>query len=192
MNTRQRPTIHYTELAPAEPGSVLAAEWETYRREVGRLLAEGHEGKWVLIKGDEVIGLFDSQQQALAAGSERFLLQPKLVHHVLSREPVLRYFPRYNWKYDPPHAIHYTKLAPAAPRSVLAVEWETYRREVGRLIAEGHEGKWVLIKGEEIIGVFDSQEQAHDIGSARFLLQPKFIHRVLSHEPVLVISPRYI
>src|SRR5436190_17712346 len=109
----------------------------------------------MLIKGEEIIGLFDSEEQALTVGSQRFLLQPKLVHQVLAREPVLMYFPRYNWTTpDSPHAIHYTQLAPAAPDSPLAAEWEVYRREVGRLIEEGQEGKWVLIKGEEIIGLF--------------------------------------
>jgi hypothetical protein len=192
MDARERPTIHYSELGPAAPDSPLAVEWEFYRREVGRLIEEGHEGKWVLIKGEEVIGIFDSKEQALAVGSERFLLQPKLVHQVLSREPLLVYFPRYNWKTDSPHAIHYTQLAPAAPDSPLATEWEFYRREVGRLIEEGHEGKWVLIKGEEIIGIFDSKEQALAVGSERFLLQSKLVHQVRTREPVLVITPRYI
>jgi hypothetical protein len=193
MNARERPTIHFSELAPAAANSPLAVEWETYRREVGHLIEEGHEGKWVLIKGEEIIGLFDSEEQAFDAGSERFLLQPKLIHHVLTREPVLRYFPRYNWTTpDSPHAIHYTQLAPAAANSPLAVEWETYRREVGHLIAAGHEGKWVLIKGEEIIGLFDSEEQALEVGSERFLLQPKLIQCIRTREPVLLITPRYI
>ena len=39
----QRPTIHYTELPEDTPDSPLYQEWNTYRREVGRLLAEGHE-----------------------------------------------------------------------------------------------------------------------------------------------------
>jgi hypothetical protein len=58
-------TIHYSQLPPAEPGSRIAREWETYRREVGRLLAEGHEG--------------------------RFLLQPYLIQQVRSREPLHRH-----------------------------------------------------------------------------------------------------
>ena len=44
------PTIHYTELPAAQPDSQLYHEWNFYRREAGRLLAEGHEGHWVLIK----------------------------------------------------------------------------------------------------------------------------------------------
>ena len=42
--TVKRPTIHYTQLAEARPGDDFYLEWNTYRREVGRLLAEGHEG----------------------------------------------------------------------------------------------------------------------------------------------------
>ncbi len=82
------PTIHYTELLPAQPGSPLAVEWELYRREVGRLLAEGHEGKHVVIKGDQIIGLFDLHLEALAAANQRFLRQSFLIHQVQTRERV--------------------------------------------------------------------------------------------------------
>ncbi len=95
MAPRERPTIHFSELAPAAANSPLAVEWETYRREVGHLIEEGHEGKWVLIKGEEIIGLFDTKEQALEVGAERFLLKPKLIHQVLTREPVLLITPRY-------------------------------------------------------------------------------------------------
>jgi len=41
----QRQTIHYTELPEDASESPIAREWNFYRREAGRLLAEGHEGK---------------------------------------------------------------------------------------------------------------------------------------------------
>jgi hypothetical protein len=81
-------TIHHTELPPAEPGSMIAREWDTYRREVGRLLTDGHEGRFVLIKGEEIVGVFGSDEEASAAGSRRFLLQPYLVQQVRSQEPI--------------------------------------------------------------------------------------------------------
>ncbi len=87
-------TIHYSELPPARPGEQTFQEWETYRREVGRLLAEGNEGRFVLIKGDQIIGLFDTYEQARDAGAEQFLLGPYLVQQVRTREPLyysLRY-----------------------------------------------------------------------------------------------------
>src|SRR5437868_3856214 len=46
------PTIPCTELPEAKPDSPLYHEWNYYRREVGRLLAEGQEGRFVLIKGE--------------------------------------------------------------------------------------------------------------------------------------------
>lgn len=86
---RERPTIHYTELPPAKPGEELAEEWETYRREVGRLLAEGNEGRYTLIKAKEIIGIWDTQKEAFAAADQRFPLQPYLVHQIQERERLL-------------------------------------------------------------------------------------------------------
>ena len=83
-------TIPWTELPADTSGGPQSTEWNFYRREVGRLLAEGHEGKWVLIKGEEIIGMWGTCDEALAVANERYLLQPVLVHQILSREPVIR------------------------------------------------------------------------------------------------------
>jgi hypothetical protein len=83
-------TIPYTQLPPARPGSPLAAEWETYRREVGRLLAAGLEGKHALIHGDDIVGIFDTWDEAAQAGLEKFLLEPHMIHPILADEPVIR------------------------------------------------------------------------------------------------------
>src|SRR5437762_1438554 len=50
------PPIPWTELPEAKPGEVFYREWNTYRREVGHLLAEGQAGRYVLIKGEQIIG----------------------------------------------------------------------------------------------------------------------------------------
>ncbi|MBL8793047.1 MAG: hypothetical protein JNM56_04020, partial [Planctomycetia bacterium] len=73
-------TIHYTELPEATPESRLQREWNTYRREAARLLAEGHAGRHVLIKGEAIIGLWETDAEAIRAGYERFLGQAFLVH----------------------------------------------------------------------------------------------------------------
>jgi hypothetical protein len=86
----ERPTIHHTALPEARPGDALYREWNTYRREVGRLLAEGHEGKFVLIKGEEIVGIWDSLGEANDVALRRYLLQPVLIHQVLVWEPLLR------------------------------------------------------------------------------------------------------
>lgn len=83
-------TIPWTELPPADANEALAAEWETYRREVGRLLAEGQEGKYALIKGEEIIGIYETWDEARRVGLEKYLLQGHMVRPILSREPVIR------------------------------------------------------------------------------------------------------
>jgi hypothetical protein len=89
-NGRDPNQIHYTELPPAQPGSPLTAERDTYRREAGRLIAEGHEGKFALVKGDQIIGLFDTFEDARAEGLRRYLLAPFLVHQIREWERVIR------------------------------------------------------------------------------------------------------
>ena len=61
--------IHYTQLPVDPPGKRGATEWNFYRGEVGRLLAEGHEGKYVLVKGAAIIGMWDTQEEAFRSGS---------------------------------------------------------------------------------------------------------------------------
>jgi hypothetical protein len=91
------PTLHYTELPEAKADSPLRHEWNFYRREVGRLLGEGHEGRHVLIKGEQIIGLWDTHDEAMQAGYQRFAGQPFLVHQVLERERLLRCVSVWRW-----------------------------------------------------------------------------------------------
>jgi hypothetical protein len=84
------PGIPYTDLPQASPDSPLFEEWECYRREVGRLLAEGKEGQFVLIKGRQIVGLYATEREALQVGYPMFPCQAFLVHQVQQREPLLR------------------------------------------------------------------------------------------------------
>lgn len=60
----------------------IEQEIRTYLRELPRLLAEGQEGRFVVIKGDEVLSVWDTFDDACQAGRERiplgeaFLAQP--------------------------------------------------------------------------------------------------------------------
>jgi hypothetical protein len=85
---RDVPTIPYTALAEAPPDSPIAVEWNFYRRQVGRLLAEGNHGKWVLIKGERIVGIWDTFAEASEAESS--LVQPVVIKQILEREPLLR------------------------------------------------------------------------------------------------------
>jgi hypothetical protein len=81
-------TVPHTELGPLVPPGMLSAEWDLYRREVGRFLAEGHEGKFVVIQGELILGFFDTEDEASEAGLERFHTGPFLLHQVRAQEPV--------------------------------------------------------------------------------------------------------
>jgi hypothetical protein len=96
MNDQGR-TIHWTEL-PEDTGP-MASESNCYRREVGRLLAEGQEGRWILIKGQEIIGIWATREEAFAEASQRYLRQQVLVKQILEWEPLLRLpFRWYLWQ----------------------------------------------------------------------------------------------
>jgi hypothetical protein len=82
--------IPYTQLPAAKPGEALAEEWDTYRREVGRLLADGQDGRYVLIKGQDIIGIFETFDAAHWAGAQRYLGEPFFVHPIRAEEPYLR------------------------------------------------------------------------------------------------------
>jgi hypothetical protein len=86
----ERQTIHHADLPAAPSGAVLAQEWDTYRRELARLLAEGHEGRFVLIKGRQVLAVYDAWATAREAGLRLYLREPFLVRQVCAEEPVLR------------------------------------------------------------------------------------------------------
>jgi hypothetical protein len=90
-------TIPYTELPDGRADSPIATEWNFYRREVGRLLAEGHETRWVLIKGEEIIGIWDTQEEAEAIALQKYQMHPCLIQQVRSREPVVRMSSRF-WR----------------------------------------------------------------------------------------------
>jgi hypothetical protein len=56
-----------------DPGLLeLQQEIKTYRRALPQLLADGHEGKFVLIKGDEVLSIWDSFDDVCQAARSRF------------------------------------------------------------------------------------------------------------------------
>ena len=49
------------------------------------------------------------------------------------------------------------------------------------------EGRHVLIKGTEILGIYDTDEEAREVGLQRYLLQPFFVHPIRSEEPYVRI-----
>ena len=91
MNAPYQNTVHYSELADLPADDPLAIELAAYKREAGRLIAEGHEGRFVLIKNGVVIGIWDNWHDAIVAGEARFgVREPFMVHQILTRERVYR------------------------------------------------------------------------------------------------------
>jgi len=69
----------------------LEKELSVYDAHLIELLAS--EGKYVLICGEEISGVFDSYEQALDAGYQKYGLRPFLVKQINRAEPI-HYFSR--------------------------------------------------------------------------------------------------
>jgi hypothetical protein len=65
----------------------LETELETFRSKLQELKAE-HEGKFVLIHGDEVVEVFTSYEDAIKVGYSKFGLSPFLVKQIHAMEQV--------------------------------------------------------------------------------------------------------
>ncbi len=63
----------------------LRTEIETYYRELSRLLDEGEEGRYAVVKGDTVYGAWDTYRDALQDGYNRFGMESFMVQAVDSR-----------------------------------------------------------------------------------------------------------
>ena len=61
-------------------------EVATYNKKLPELL--GEIGKFILIKGEEVIGTFDTYNDAVKAGYERFKLEPFFVKQIAPAEQI--------------------------------------------------------------------------------------------------------
>jgi hypothetical protein len=66
--------------------TALKIELEHFDREQSNLLRE-HENRFVLIKGTNVIGAYDTETQAYEAGVQKFGDEPFLVKQVTKDEP---------------------------------------------------------------------------------------------------------
>ncbi len=69
----------------------LEKEIETFSRELPNLLAQ--EGKFVVVSGDKIIGVYDSYEDALKIAYEKCGLKPFLVKKIQAVEQI-QYFSR--------------------------------------------------------------------------------------------------
>lgn len=68
----------------------------------------------------------------------------------------------------------------------LEKELETYKNKLPEL--KQHEGKFVLIKGEDVVDTFATYEDAIKEGYQKFGLEPFLVKQIQSIEQVQVIS----
>lgn len=94
-------TVSYTELPSLPFDNVFHREWETYRRAVGDLLADGLAGKWVVIKDNSIQGVFDAWKLGYLFGLERNKHQTFLLHQILADEPIHRLNEYLRWQTSP-------------------------------------------------------------------------------------------
>ena len=66
-------------------GQVLETELKTYEEHRDHLLGTA-EGKFVLIRNDQVIGVYDSKMDAIAQGYQKFGNVPFLVKQIVKVE----------------------------------------------------------------------------------------------------------
>lgn len=65
--------------------NVLSKELK-YFREIKKQLLANHSGQFVLIKDNELVGVFTTQEEAYKKGVEKFDNNPFLIHQVIEEE----------------------------------------------------------------------------------------------------------
>ena len=80
---------------PPEALDLYRAELRAFLQALPGLLADGHEGKHVLVKGDQVLTVWDTLVDAVQAGYERFGLDERFLCQPIDPE-----FLTYPWPED--------------------------------------------------------------------------------------------
>lgn len=75
----------------------------------------------------------------------------------------------------------------ALEAAVFEKEWETYQARKSELLAR--EGEYVVIRGDEILGVFPTLPEAYDEGIRAYRSARFFLHRIAAVEPTAIASP---
>ena len=75
-------------MAQPLPESVkpLEREIRTYYRELPRLIADGHEGRYALIRDEELLSVWDTLEDAVTAGHDKFGFERFMTQKIRSRD----------------------------------------------------------------------------------------------------------
>ena len=80
--------------------------------------------------------------------------------------------------------------ASSSPETPLGLEWATYQANKRELLR--YEGQWVVIHGEQILGIRTSYEEALRLGYERAGYVDFLAHQILASEPVHLLPPQPI
>lgn len=73
--------------AEGRDGSAPVPEFETYAAHLEELLEDS--GKFVLVKGSEVVGVYESEEAADAVAARRFGGEPVMIKRIAAADPVV-------------------------------------------------------------------------------------------------------
>jgi hypothetical protein len=76
--------------ASSAPEAVLQEELAFFATHRDQLLKD-HPGKFALIKGSHLIGTFDTDENAYAAGVAQFGREPFLIRHIVATDPLAQF-----------------------------------------------------------------------------------------------------
>ena len=71
----------------------LEREFQTFEARKSELVKD-HAGKFVLIKNDDIIGIFDDELEAIKQGADRFGQVPFLVNEITDANFEIHFVPR--------------------------------------------------------------------------------------------------
>ena len=78
----------------------------------------------------------------------------------------------------------------SSPETPLGLEWATYQANKRELLR--YEGQWVVIHGEQILGIRPSYEDALRLGYEWAGYVDFLAHQILANEPVHLLPPQPI
>jgi hypothetical protein len=76
------------------------------------------------------------------------------------------------------------------PETPLALEWATYLAHKQELLRQ--EGQWVVIRGEQILGIRASYEEALRLGYEKAGYVDFLVHQILTNEPIYLLPPQVV
>lgn len=190
-------------MANTLPDHALPVEQElrTYYRELPRLLSEGNENRYALIRGGEPIRLFDTEDESVAAGREMFGPDGFLSQRVrrLDLVSLAPYFPAVAGAGSrgievprmPVIPLHKgSGQTPEQMRRRLAnfeTEYRTYVARVPAILATQAPDSYAVIQGEDFTA-WDTRMDAVQYGVLKFGAAPFLVHQISASQVEVLLS----